>query len=103
MAAARAALGVKLREQRDKKGLTQQQVADAAGVDRSLYARWESGERGPNYKQWHAIAQFYGILTMALMPRNQYPALPIDPVERGVALQARNEAIAAGGLQRKRD
>ena len=37
-----------LKELRNKKGLSQQQLADLVFVDRSSVARWESGARMPD-------------------------------------------------------
>ena len=99
LAAARLALGKKLRAKRKERGETQAQVADAVGIDRSLYSRWEKGERSPDYQQWRRLAIHFGVKMMDLMPRNQYPGMPIDPVERNEAMAERNRRIAAGALR----
>lgn len=47
----------KMRERRLKLGLTQEQVAEKAGITRSAYAKYESGRRGMNLIQAHKIAK----------------------------------------------
>jgi transcriptional regulator with XRE-family HTH domain len=49
-------LSDKLLYQRRKKELTQQQVATAAGITRSMYNKIERGERRPSPKVAKAIA-----------------------------------------------
>lgn len=39
--------GVKIQRARQRKRLTQQEMADALGVERSTVATWESGEHFP--------------------------------------------------------
>lgn len=97
MAAARAALGRSLKEKRTKAKKTQQEIAQAVGVDRTLYSRWENGERVPNYKQWQALSEFFGVRLSELAPRNQYPSAPMDPDERAVFFQERNKRIQNAG------
>ena len=41
--------GGKLRELRERKGWTQEQLADKIGVKREAIARWESGSREPRW------------------------------------------------------
>lgn len=43
---------------RNLQGFTQQEVADAAGVDRSSYAMYESGRRNPHVATAMKIATF---------------------------------------------
>jgi len=41
--------------------LSQEQVAEAAGVSRQAYTRWEKGETAPDIKNCAALADFYGV------------------------------------------
>ncbi len=40
-------LGKKIREQREKAGLTQEELAEKIGYDRSTLAKWENGTKEP--------------------------------------------------------
>ena len=47
--------------QREKNGLTQQQMADRLYVSRQTVCRWESGSRCPDLAMTKRIAQVFGI------------------------------------------
>lgn len=49
--------GEYLKQQRIKKGLLQQQVADQVGIDISLYQQYESGERSIRFATFHFACQ----------------------------------------------
>lgn len=53
----RKELGEKLRKAREKAGLTQQQLADQAGLNVSYYAEIERGEVNPSVDKLHDIAK----------------------------------------------
>jgi len=63
-------LGEKLKHYRAAKGMTQQEVADILGVDKSTYAHYEAGKRIPNAKAWVEITRVL--------------QLPVFPAEIGV-------------------
>src|SRR5713101_2637349 len=46
--------------ERDKRGLSQQDVADAVGVSLRNYQRWESGETFPHSYSWQRLENFFG-------------------------------------------
>lgn len=50
-----------LRELRKKKGMTQQDVADKVGVDRSMIAQFERGSRVPTITLGRDIAVALGV------------------------------------------
>lgn len=52
---------------RNVRGLTQEQVAEIAGVTRQSYAKWEQGESVPDIEKCDKLAAFYGIKLDALM------------------------------------
>ena len=62
----RKELGARLRQAREKIGLTQQQVADAADIDVSYYAQIERGEVNPSFDVLHNIAQTLKIKSLDL-------------------------------------
>lgn len=49
-----------LKEARKKKGLTQNDVADAAGMNRAAYSNIEIGKRSPSVKLAKKIAEVLG-------------------------------------------
>jgi transcriptional regulator with XRE-family HTH domain len=50
---------INLRARRRDRKLTQSKVADAIGVDRVTYARWETGERKPSVDAISNLAAFF--------------------------------------------
>ena len=53
--------GSTLRQLRLQMGSTQQEVADALGMDRSTLNKYETGDRIPNMLTVRRLAAFYGI------------------------------------------
>ena len=51
----------KLQELRKRKGLTQEELAEALFVSRTAISKWESGRGYPNIDSLKAIAKFYGV------------------------------------------
>ncbi len=51
----------KLKQLRQSKGITQQELANAIFVSRSAIAKWENGLGLPSADSMEALAQFYGI------------------------------------------
>lgn len=52
----RAALGSRLRQLRKERGLSQQQLADLADMDRSFYAEIETGVHSPRVERLYDLA-----------------------------------------------
>lgn len=52
-------LAERLRNERERRGLTQKVVAQALGVQRSTYSRWEKGNREPDIETLHKLANFF--------------------------------------------
>ena len=51
----------KLKELRQKKGLTQEELAQALYVSRTAISKWESGRGYPNIDSMKAIAKFFSV------------------------------------------
>jgi transcriptional regulator with XRE-family HTH domain len=66
----------RLRELRERAGLTQEQLADRAGVKRDAVARWESGRREPGWSSVLALADALGVTPDAF---TQEPASRSQP------------------------
>lgn len=52
---------------RNLKGLSQEQVAEKAGVSRQAYAKWEKGTSLPDIEKCKVLAEFYGTTIDGLM------------------------------------
>ena len=63
-----------IRKLRKEKGLTQQQVADHLGVDRSTYAYYESGRSKLNIDVIVQLAHFYQIRYAVLLGPEPAPS-----------------------------
>lgn len=63
----RKELGEKIRKAREKAGLTQQQVADQAGINVSYYAEIERGEVNPSIDKLHDIARVLKLKTFDIL------------------------------------
>ena len=64
-----------IRKLRKEKGLTQQQVADYLGIDRSTYTYYESGRSKLSIDIVVKLAHFYKVSYAALIGRLE-PMLP---------------------------
>lgn len=49
---------------RNLKGMTQEQIAEVAGISRQSYAKWEQGETVPDIEKCDRLAKFTGSLSM---------------------------------------
>ncbi len=58
---------INLRALRRDRSLTQATVANAIGVDRVTYARWEAGERKPSVDAISSFAAFFNTSIEALL------------------------------------
>lgn len=61
----------RLREMRESAGLTQEQLAEKAGVKRDAVARWEAGKREPG---WSSVLSLCGALGVDCTAFAQEPA-----------------------------
>jgi len=59
-------LGKRIRQLRLQTGLSQEKLADKAGMDRTYYAGIERGERNPSVKNLAKIATALGVAMGAL-------------------------------------
>lgn len=59
--------GEKLREARELRGYTQQQIADNMGIDKSTYCGYETGKRQPDVQKIKVLSRILGISGDALL------------------------------------
>lgn len=67
-------LGKRIRHLRLRTGLSQEKLADKAGMDRTYYAGIERGERNPSVKNLAKIAVALGVPLSALFDEDSLPA-----------------------------
>ena len=67
-------LGKRIRHLRLRTGLSQEKLADKAGMDRTYYAGIERGERNPSVKNLAKIAAALGVPIGALFDEDSPPA-----------------------------
>jgi transcriptional regulator with XRE-family HTH domain len=76
------AFGLRLRELRSAKGISQKALAEAAGVEQSQVSRWEKGESAPLVTSVAAIAKALGVTpgelfrTVRRRPPEPHPGRP---------------------------
>ena len=52
---------------RNLKGLSQEQVAEAVGISRQSYSKWEQGDTFPDIDKCDKLAKFYGVTIDSLI------------------------------------
>ena len=73
-------LNQRLKHFRTSSGLTQQQVADVLGLDRSTYAYYESGKTTPDIKSVNKLLKIFNISYYELMEEPDPTTLTVsDP------------------------
>jgi len=50
----------RVKELREERGLTQTQLAQAAGLSQAAIAKWETGDRTPSMDSIIILAKFFG-------------------------------------------
>lgn len=51
-------------------GMTQEQIAEAIGISRQSYAKWEQGDTFPDIDKCDRLAKFYGVTIDSLVHQN---------------------------------
>jgi transcriptional regulator with XRE-family HTH domain len=95
-------LGQAIQVRREKAKLTQERAAELLGISARTLIRWEKGEGslwtgGPDetvdYEMMRKLREVYRASWNEIMPRNQYPSAPLDPVARREFFIRRNALI----------
>ncbi|GAA4715227.1 helix-turn-helix domain-containing protein [Brevibacillus fulvus] len=79
-------VGDRLRKLRMEKGLSQQQLADQLGLNRSTYARYETNDNQADYKTLQSLADFFQTSVDYLLGRSVHAAPIVS--EQASAYQA---------------
>ena len=80
-------LGERIREQRRKKGLSQERLAEMTGVSRQAVTKWEAGQTAPSTENLFRLADIFDVSVDALMgttvkQKQAAPAEQTDAAER---------------------
>ena len=83
----RAKLVTRMKAARRMRGLTQQQAADALDMERSSYARYETGAREPDLDMLERLTQLFAVSASYLIGETDAPeAAPNSPSTEGEVL-----------------
>lgn len=84
LGAALAAMGPRLRQLRNRRGLTLAGLAEATGISESTLSRLESGRRKPNLELLLPLARAYGMPLEELIgaPDTGDPRVHLRPIQR---------------------
>lgn len=75
-----------LRELREKRGLTLEQVAEKLDLRNQYVSNYELGKRKPDYDTLSKFADFYGVTVDYLLGREQKETAPTPESEREIGL-----------------
>ncbi|MBI1320653.1 MAG: helix-turn-helix domain-containing protein [Candidatus Hydrogenedens sp.] len=102
-----AVLGKRIRELRERRGLKQNDVANALQVSPQAVSKWERGENAPDISLWLGLSQLLGVSCDTLLGRTEaadtFPATVLCTglnhfAERAKRGEPRDLALWANGL-----
>ncbi len=67
---------LKLKELREKKGYSQQLLANKLGISQSTVGMWESGKREPNFETTKQLADYFEVSVDYLLGRDDITQSP---------------------------
>ena len=97
-------LGEKIRAQRKRLGLSQEKVAELAGVSRQAVTKWDRGQSFPGTENLFKLAEIFGTTVDVLLeeeggaptaPEASHPSAPCRPVQQGGLSEAKKRVGAA--------
>lgn len=72
---------MQLKQLRASKKMLQKDVAALLGIDRTTYAKYESGASEPNYETLLKLAEIFGVSTDYILGRDEKKPAPISESE----------------------
>jgi transcriptional regulator with XRE-family HTH domain len=72
----------RIKELREERGMTQKELAEALGIDRTAIAKYESGASGAKSEMLEKLATFFGVSTDYLLGRTNRKA-PVHELSDG--------------------
>lgn len=83
-------VGQRLRYLRKLKNLTQQDLANSLGINRSTYARYETGDHEADYETLNKLADFFDVSVDYILGRTDNPSPPSTRrIDRGTTIGKR--------------
>jgi transcriptional regulator with XRE-family HTH domain len=67
-----------LRKLRTTKNLTQREMADYLGIDRTTYVKYETGNSEPNFETLNKLADYFCVTTDYLLGREETKKSPAE-------------------------
>lgn len=65
-------IGLRIRELRKSKKLTQKKLAEKINVDCSAVTKWETGKANPDFEKQQFLADFFGVSVDYLLGRTDF-------------------------------
>jgi len=90
-------LGERIAELRNRRGLTQTQLAEKIGMSHSTVASWEKGKRDPGTSMIAKLAVFFGVSTDYLLGRDNNTR-DLDTVREAITLYGPSDMAPVGEL-----
>lgn len=75
---------LRLKDLREEKGVSQQQLANILGISQGSVGNWESGIREPNFETIKKIADYFAVSTDYLLGRTDEPNQSTDQQLEGI-------------------
>ena len=82
--------GMKLKEVRTRRNMTQQTVADYIGCSSVVYSRYERGTRQPSIEMLLKLADLFGVTVDYLLGRQDLEDSTLSEYEKKLVLASRN-------------
>lgn len=92
-------VGLNIKIKRIGRGYTQEEIADAIGVARSTYTRYESDKRLPDIYKLCALADYFDVSLDDLVGRDWKPKK--DHKGRNIAINHSRNVYQLGGILKK--
>jgi transcriptional regulator with XRE-family HTH domain len=92
--------GARMRQAREKRGLSQAQAAIAVKVSQKTISRFELGDAQPDTRTLWRMCKAYKCKASDMLPNEQYLTAPLDPQERRAYFAWRNARIQGPDQER---
>ena len=84
---------MRLKELRAERNLYQKDIASMLGIDRTTYAKYETGDSEPNFETLKKIAEIFNVTTDYLLGRTEQKEAPIPDSEDGLSEPERHLVV----------
>lgn len=87
------ALAEKIKQIRERNGMTQKQVAELMGISQQAYGQYESGSRKPKSETLQRIAQALNVRLYEFFLDDSCEKLPVEPLDAESLVQSDNYEV----------